>query len=107
MSDELSAEKEIVKMERKLKKNGQGQFIDDIRAMSEAQLNDQMLILAKHKQDIITAQKKDPDLREARDTVSSLNYPYNNSKRKNDEKSRFVALILKDKYDPEESEQQS
>lgn len=99
MSDELSAEKEIIKMERKLRKNGQQQFIDDIRGMGESQLNDQILILAKHKQEIITAQKKDPDLRDAKDKVASLNYPYNKNKRANDEKARFVALILKDKYE--------
>lgn len=98
MSDELSAEKEITKMERKLRKDGQQQFIDDLRAMTESQLNEQILILAKHKQDIITAQKKDPDLRDAKNHVSSLNYPYNKNKRANDQKARFAALILKDKF---------
>lgn len=96
--DELSQDKEIVKLEKKLFKDGQKTFAEEVRAMPESALNDCLLRLSKAQQENITAKNNDQKLKDAKAEVNSLQGPYNEFKRKNQEKSRFVSLLLQDKF---------
>lgn len=97
--DLLSAEKEVIALEKKLLKDEQRTFIDEVRAMPETALKDTILRLNKGLQDNITAKQNDEELKNAQNHVSNLKAPYDTFKKKNAQKVRFVSLLLKEKYE--------
>lgn len=93
----LSENKEIVKLEKKLRNQTGGfDYVDDLRRLSKYDLESKLKDLAKHKQAIITTKRKDEKLIEAKKEVSNLNAPYNEQTKGNDEKSRFIGLLIQE-----------
>ena len=98
MSDELSQDKEIIKLEKKLVRNFQTDFVTDVRKMDKQELDRKLLDLAKYSQAIKSTMKIDDKLIDAKNTVSSLKRPYNEDIRGNNEKARFVALVMEEEF---------
>lgn len=94
---ELLDEKEIIKLERYLKREGREDFVTEMMGASPVQLDSKMLSLAKHAEEIQTTQADDQKLREAKAEVRTLASPYNDQKRMNKKMNRFVALLMKEK----------
>ena len=93
----LADEKEIVKLEKTLKKHFSEEKIGELRALSIAQLDLELMKLSKERESEISAQKRDDELEKARQVVKELNAPYKESLKKNKLLSRFVALILEER----------
>ena len=90
MNDKLLEPIEITKLEKALGK----EFTAEIRGLSEKGKNDSLLQLSKYAQEIITAQKEDEALTEAKEKVKDLNAPYRDSLKVNAAKQRFIALLI-------------
>ena len=97
MSDQLSAEKEVVKLEKKLSRKYGDSFASELRGLSKDELGYKLLGLANHNQEIITTKARDMDLELAKDKYYELRAPYDDQVRANKEKSRFIHLLIKDK----------
>lgn len=95
MSD-ISRELEATKLEKFLKKEGRQDFIDEIRAASPETLEQKLLGLAKHAQEITNTRDADDELRRAKEHAKSLGATYREQKKMNDKLARFVALIMKE-----------
>lgn len=93
----LSAEKEIVKLEKKLRKIQNEEIISELRASDVQKLNQHILTLAKQQQDIVTAKANDEELELLLDRKKELEAPYNESLKINKLKARFISLLLKEK----------
>jgi hypothetical protein len=93
MSNQLAEKKEIVKLEEKL---GEG-VAADFRAMPVKELEFKLLELSKHMQEIVTTQKEDEELQNAKDLVKELSAPYREQMGGNKLKQRFIHLLIKDK----------
>ena len=96
MSQELTYEKEVTKLERYLKRNGSPNLVEDLRRLSLEQLKKRMQDQAIHKQDTITEKQNDEKLNKLKDQVREMNATYNEQIRMNDKISRFVSLLMKD-----------
>lgn len=96
MSDLLD-EKEIIKLERYLRREGREDFVTEMHGASPQQLDSKMLSLAKHAEEIQTTRDDDQKLREAKSEVKVLAAPYNDQKKMNKKMNRFVALLMKEK----------
>lgn len=95
--NELQEEKEIIKLERYLRREGREDFVTEMQGASEVQLDAKMLALAKHAEEIQTTQANDEKLRDAKSEVRVLAAPYNDQKKMNKKMNRFVALLMKEK----------
>lgn len=93
---ELTLEKETTKLEKYLVKQGRKDFIDEIRAASPEALNQKLLGLAKHREEITNTMAADQDLEAAKNKKKSLEEPYKDQKKMNAKLARFVALIMKE-----------
>lgn len=98
MSDagDLSLEREKTKLERYLIKKERGQFIEDVLKMGATELNQKMLGLAKHREEIRNTKAEDAELIEATEKKKSLEAPYREQLRMNEKLTRFVAIVMKD-----------
>lgn len=95
--DELSKNKEIIKLEKKLRgETGGKDYIEKLRAMSPFELGDELKGLAKYKQAIISTKAKDVDLKAARKKANGLAYPYTQQIKGNSEKARFIGLLIQE-----------
>lgn len=92
MSNELSAEKEIVKLEKQLGSD----YANELRALNAEQLEVKLSQLAKHNQEIDKAKKDDVELQDARERVRDMSAPYNESKKMNKLRTRLLYLIMTD-----------
>lgn len=86
-------ENELVKLEEKLGAS----FASEIRCLTKEQLEKRLLELAKNREEIVTSKKEDEKLNDAKEQVKYLNEPYKDAMKVVQEKSRFIALVLKDK----------
>lgn len=96
MSQELTYEKELTKLERYLKRNGSPNLVEDLRRLSLEQLKKRIQDQAIHKQDTITEKQNDEKLNTLKDQVGEMNRTYNDQIRMNDKISRFISLLMKD-----------
>lgn len=96
MSQEITLEKEVYKLEKYLKRNGSPNLVEDLRRLSLEQLKKRMQDQAIHKQDTITEKQNDQALNELKDKVREMNSTYNDQIRMNDKISRFISLLMKD-----------
>lgn len=96
MSDELAEDKEMIKLERYLKRNGSPNLIEDLRKLTSDELKKRIQDQAIYKQETITAKQNDEALAQAKEKAKELTGPYNESIRMNDKISRFISLLLKD-----------
>lgn len=87
-------EKEIVNLERYLRKHKDSEFILELRRLSGEQLKERIKGQALYRQETISAKQKDQDLKQAKDTARALGAPYSESLRLNDKISRFISLLL-------------
>lgn len=97
MADQLSAEKETVKLEKKLIKKYGKSFASELRGLSKSELDNKLLGLTNHNQEIITTKGRDLHLELAKDKYFELRAPYDDQVRANKEKSRFLHLLIKEK----------
>lgn len=86
-------ELEITSLERKLEES----FASEKRGMTVSQLEFELLQLSKHKEDIVTSRNEDDELQRIKELVKELAAPYRESLKANTLKSRFIALLLKEK----------
>lgn len=96
MSDLLD-EKEIIKLERFLKREGREDFVTEMMAASPAQLDSKMLSLAKHREEIDNTRNADDELKKAKAEVRALGAPYRDQTKMNKKLTRFVALLMAEK----------
>ena len=95
--EELTLEKEMVKLERYLIKQGREDFVRTMRASNEEQLNFKLLTLAKHRQEIKSTKVRDQKLLQASETKKELESPYKEQLRMNEKLSSYVAQVMKEK----------
>lgn len=93
---ELTLEKETTKLEKYLVKQGRKDFIDEVRGASSETLNQKLLALAKHNQEIANTKAADSELEAAKERKKDLEQPYKDQKKMNEKLARFVALIMKE-----------
>lgn len=96
---EPTLEKETTKLERYLIKEGRKDFIDEIRAASLGTLDQKMLGLAKHREEIRNTKANDEALNDAKERAKDLGAPYRDQLRMNEKLTRFVSLIMKENGD--------
>lgn len=96
MSDMLD-EKEIIKLERYLKREGREDFVTEMRGASSAQLDAKMLGLAKHREEIQNTQNGDEELKKAKQHAKNLGATYRDQSKMNKKLTRFVALMMQEK----------
>lgn len=95
--DELQRNKEIIKLEKKLRNETGGKdYVEELRQASPHELGEKLKDLAKYRQAIITTRSKDVDLKAARKKVNGLNYPYTQQLKGNTDKARFIGLLLQE-----------
>ena len=97
MSEELTQEKEITKLEKSLKNKNQFDFVLEMRELNVDQLDKKMLDLAKYKEELQNTKNSDEKLIEAKAIAKELERPYREDKKMNEVKRRFVSLIMKEK----------
>lgn len=85
-------EKELITLEKKVGE----QAAQELRNLPVKELEFKLLQLAKHKEEIVTTAKNDLKLQEARDLVKELNAPYKEQATQVKNKSRFIALLIKE-----------
>jgi len=75
-------------------------FVEDVTSAADRmQLDDlefRFKAIAEHKQAVISTMKSDEELKKAKNTVKTLNAPYNEQKRAANEKARFIGLLLQE-----------
>jgi hypothetical protein len=96
MSDELSQDKEMTKLEKYLRRNGSPNLIVDLRKLTADELRKRIQDQAIYKQDTITLKQNDEVLNGLKDQVREQTRTYNDNIRMNDKISRFISLLLKD-----------
>lgn len=96
MSDLLD-EKEIIKLERYLKREGREDFVTEMMGASPVQLDSKMLALAKHREEIDSTRNEDGDLKKAKNEAKMLGAPYRDQAKMNKKLTRFVALLMAEK----------
>lgn len=94
---ELSDSPERTKLEKFLKNQGRQDFIDDVVNMSREQLDDKMLRLAKHREEIQSTKNKDQELIQVKEKKKMLEAPYREQKKMNDKLARYVMLVMQDR----------
>lgn len=103
MSDKLMADKEIIDLEKKLiEKDGQEEFVREIRCMSKEQLNSKIKDLTIGIKSIKTAKKEDEELNEVKAKSRELAKPYNDSVKIAQRKSDFAVLVLAEEFGEEQ-----
>lgn len=93
---ELSLEKETTKLEKYLLKEGRKDFIEEIRAASPETLDQKLLGLAKHAEEIRNTKEGDSELRKAKEHAKFLGSAYRDQLKMNSKLARFVALIMQE-----------
>jgi hypothetical protein len=91
--NQLSEGKEIIKLAKKLNEGDEGKF----RGMSVKELEFELLQTAKHREEIASTRKDDEELQSAKQIVKELNQPYSEQLKAVCDKSRFIALLMKEK----------
>jgi len=94
---QLTLEKETTTLEKYLVREGRKDFIDEIRAASPETLDQKLLSLAKHAEEIRNGQASDADLRRAKETARNLGETYRRQLKMNGKLARFVALMMQEK----------
>jgi hypothetical protein len=96
----LQEDKEIIGLEKKLKKRDQEGFLKETRdiAQNAVALKAKLSELSIYRHAIKTTMKLDDKLIEARAEVTKLKAPYTQDLKLNDEKSRFIALLLEENF---------
>ena len=93
--DKLLEEAALVVLEKKI---DDPVFVSEIRGMDKAALEQKLLQLAKHKEEIELARKDDEELESAKDKVKELSAPYREQTKFNKLKHKFVFLELLEKF---------
>lgn len=94
---ELLDEKEIIKLERYLKREGREDFVTEMMAASPALLDSKMLGLAKYREEIQNTQNADEELKRVKQHAKTLGAPYRDDVKMNKKLTRFVALLMQEK----------
>lgn len=92
----LREEVEKTKIERALNDE---EYVAELEGMSKVELEQKLLGLAKHEQEIISTKNNDDELNAAKRKASVLGSPYREQLKFNKLKARLVNLILKEKYE--------
>src|SRR5882672_11374894 len=93
---DLDLETELTKIEKKFAKEGREDEIKEIRSLDSPQLDAKLLALAKGREEILTAQGEDSDLRDAKKHSRFLGKTYRDQLKFNALKARFIELFRKD-----------
>lgn len=97
--DELLREKEIIKLEKDLIKDGRKEFVLEVRQGDSFTRDQKLLKLAKHRSEIKSTKANDEELRKARLNKNSLEAPYREQLKWNDKLTRFVTLVMEEEGD--------
>lgn len=87
-------EKEVIKLEKYLRRQKDAQFIIDLRRLSAEELKEKIKIQALYRQETIDARLKDEELKLAKEKARDMAAPYNESLRMNDKICRFISLLI-------------
>jgi hypothetical protein len=102
MSREIDMLTEKAKLEKKFKSRlGESNALELVakhESMSKEQLEERMLELAKTGQGIINTKNADKELNDLKDQVREQSKTHNDQLRANKELTRFVSLLISEKY---------
>lgn len=102
MSRELDMLTEKTKLEKKLKSrlgdDAAMKLVSDHEAMSKEQLDARLLELSKTQQGIINTKNADTVLADLKEQVKEQSKTHNDQLRANKELTRFVSLVISEKY---------
>ena len=93
---ELQDEREVIKLERDLRREGREDFIEQMRNAGVELLDSKLLGLAKHREAINDTQQNDEELRTAKAVASNLGAPYREQLTMNKKLTRFITLLRKE-----------
>jgi hypothetical protein len=94
---------ELTKLEKKLAEmQGEG-YCSELRGLDKKALEFKLLEMAKHREEIVTTKNMDEEYQLAREKVKELNAPYSEQMKHNKIKTRFLHLLLKEKYEDQNS----
>lgn len=89
-------EKEIVKLERYLLRQGRDELIRELRSLDVKKLENRLLGQAKHEQEIMDTKANDQKLKEAKEQARDYNSVYTEQLRMNKKIARFISLLMKE-----------
>lgn len=92
--DKLREELEKTKLEKALGT----EYVAELGNLTKLELEVKLLDLSKHEQALITTKNNDAALIEAKEVVRSLNEPYREQLKGVKQRSRFIALLLDEKF---------
>lgn len=92
----LSQEKEVIKLEKYLRKQGRDELIQSLRACSDTEKRARLLQQAVLEQEITDTKDRDEKLKEANDKSKELNATYSEQTRVCRKISRFIHLLIGD-----------
>ncbi len=92
----LESEKEIIKLEKYLRKQGREELVQELRACDNDQKRVRLMNQAVHEQEILDTKAKDQELLDAKASVRALGASYNEQSRMCKKISRFIHLLIED-----------
>lgn len=95
MSSELNS------LETKLNNKHGESYIQGLLELSKKELEHKLLLLAQHKEEVVTTRNNDEEYQLAKEKVKELNAPYKEQLGENKLKSRYIHLLLKDRFEDE------
>jgi hypothetical protein len=85
-----------VLLEKKLEKLQHG-FADTVHGLPVKDLEANLLMYAKHREEVKTAMDESKEIKEAKEVLSELKGPYTDSLAAINLKSAYIALLIKEK----------
>lgn len=95
----LEEEKEIIKLERYLKKHARDELVSQLRSLDNDALRQRLMKQAVHEQEIMDTKAKAADqdpVKSAKALVKEHNATFNEQKRMSQKISRFIHLLIED-----------
>jgi len=77
----------------------QPSFTDSVDGLTYQDIEKNMVIYAKHREDTKIAQKEDTDLDSAKESVKELNAPYKEALKALSDKLAYLNILLREKSD--------
>jgi len=93
---------ELTRLEEKLNDKHGESYVQGLLELNKKELEHKLMMLANHKEEVVTTRNEDEEYQLAKEKVKDLNAPYKDQLNENKLKSRFIHLLLKDRFSNED-----
>lgn len=87
-------EKKLVKLEKEFCKQGEEEYVRDLRRASFEELENKLKELSKHREAIDETKDRDEELKQAMEVVKNLKAPYVEQKKWASKRAKMIYLIM-------------